>query len=144
MADLEEVQQMVEAGELEIAMDELRWILSGCSEMLEPHVLLGQIAIELENDIPLARGHFGFAFQLGEKTLEREACPGPLPGDSPRNAPWYEAARGIAWCFEKQGQPERANQIAETACRFDPSDPAEIRLMIDDLRSGGLPVVELG
>ena len=30
--DIEEVDQMVENGEMEIAVDELRWLLGGCSE----------------------------------------------------------------------------------------------------------------
>lgn len=135
---------MLEAGETEIATDEIRWLLSGCAEMLDAHVMLGQIAVVEHNDVQLARGHFGFAFQLGEKALRQANCQGPLPGDRVANAPWYEAARGLAWCFEKQGESRRADEIAGIACRFDPSDPAEIRAMLDDLRSGGLPVVELG
>ena len=135
---------MIEAGELEIATDELRWLLSGCSEMLEAHVLLGQLAIEIENDVPLARGHFGFAFQLGEKALEHASCPDPLPGALPSNASWYEAARGLAWCFEKQQRGAEADKIAQLVLRYDPSDPTEIRTMLDELRSGGLPIVQLG
>lgn len=146
--DLEEVRQMVEAGETEIATEELRYLLAGCPELLEAHVLLGQLALLADessaSDIELARGHFGFAFQLGEKALNAAGCRGPLPGDEPNNAPWHEAARGLAWCFEKQQNPKMADQIAATVKRFDPSDPAEVTAMLDELRAGGLPIVELG
>lgn len=145
--DLEEVREMIEAGETEIATDELRYLLSGCPEMVAAHVLLGQLAVEdesKESEVELARGHFGYAYQLGEKALEAYQCPGPLLSVEPGNAPWYEAARGLAWCFEKQGNPAMANQIAATAKKYDPSDPAEIMAMLDELRAGGLPIVELG
>src|SRR5262245_10893637 len=76
--DLEEVQAMVEAGEVDVAVDELRWLLSGCSEFMEAHALLGELALAGGNDVPLARGHFGFAVQLGLKTLERARVKGPV------------------------------------------------------------------
>ncbi|TWT99332.1 hypothetical protein Pla108_02690 [Botrimarina colliarenosi] len=146
--DLEEVHAMIEAGELEIATDELRYLLSGCPELLAAHVLLGQLALDADEtrpaDIELARGHFGFAFALGEKALNAKNCPGPLPGADPANAPWHEAARGLAWCLEKQSQPIMADQIATMVRRFDPTDPAEVGAMLDDLRAGGLPIIELG
>lgn len=146
--DLEEVREMIEAGETEIATDELRYLLSGCTEMIAAHVLLGQLAVESEevkpSELELARGHFGYAFQLGEKALAVGNCPGPLRGSEPINAPWYEAARGLAWCFEKQGNAPMANEIAATAKKYDPSDPAEISAMLDEIRAGGLPIVELG
>lgn len=139
---------MIEAGESEIATDELRYLLSGCPELIEGHLLLGQLAVEEDEsrkvDLELARGHFGYAFTLGEKALNAAKCPGPLPGADPANAPWHEAARGLAWCFEKQGNAPMADQIAATAKRFDPSDPAQVAAMLDELRAGGLPIVELG
>lgn len=144
--DLDEVRQMIEAGETEIATDELRYLLSGCPELLAAHVLLGQLAVDSDEskpgDIELARGHFGYAFQLGEKALQGQS--GKLPGSDPANAPWHESARGLAWCFEKQGNRPMADQIAATARRWDPTDPAEVAAMLDDLRAGGLPIVELG
>lgn len=146
--DLEEVLAMIEGGETEIAVDELRYLLSGCPELVAAHVLLGQLALEADeskpSDIELARGHFGFAFALGEKALKAAGCAGPLPGDDPANAPWHEAARGLAWCLEKQGQNTMADQVAATVRQFDPADPAEVTAMLDELRAGGLPIIELG
>ncbi|MFM8704900.1 MAG: hypothetical protein ACKOHG_13725, partial [Planctomycetia bacterium] len=60
---IEEVEAMVEAGETEIARDELVWLLSECPDHLDAHVQLGLIA--LEDGVPkLARGHFGSAYEL--------------------------------------------------------------------------------
>ena len=141
--DLEEVNDMIEAGELEVAQDELRWLLSGCSDFMAAHVLSGVVAIELGNDVPLARGHFGFAYQLGQKALRRAKCSGPLPGGQPANLPFYEAARGLAYCLEKSGKPELADEILAATQGLDPSDPADIAAMLDELRSGGAPVIDL-
>ena len=146
--DIAQVHEMLEHGELEVATDELRFLLSTCPDLLEAHVLLGQIALEADDtkpaDIELARGHFGYAFMLGEKALIAANCPGPLLGVEPANAPWHEAARGLAWCLEKQGQRAVADGVAMTVRKFDPSDPAEVAAMLDDLRAGGLPIIQLG
>jgi hypothetical protein len=141
--DLEEVSAMIEAGELEIATDELRWLLSGCSEFMAAHVLLGELAVETGNDIPLARGHFGFAYQLGQKALARQKCHGPLPGAQPANVAYYAAARGLAYCLEKQGQAAMANEIALAVKQLDPTDPAGVTALLDELRSGGAPTFNL-
>jgi hypothetical protein len=142
--DLEEVREMIAAGELEIAVDELRWVLSGCSEFMEAHELLGQLAIEKDNDLPLARGHYGFAYQLGLQTLRRAGMPTPLPYKHPANRSFHSAARGLAWCLEKMGHGALANEVAATLVELDPTDPLRVRAMLDDMRSGGLPIVELG
>ena len=59
--DLEEVRKMIDAGEVDVAVDELRWLLSGCSDFVDAHRLLGELALS-ENDLPLARAHFGYAY----------------------------------------------------------------------------------
>lgn len=141
--DLEEVRDMIDAGELEIAVDELRWILSGCSEFMAAHNLLGELAIEKDNDVPLARGHYGIAYQLGLQALRRAGMPGSLPYAHPANQPYYEAGRGLAWCLEKLGRGALADEIAKSLAELDTTDPLGIRAMLDDLRSGGLPMVEL-
>ena len=146
--DLEEVRAMIEGGEIEIALDELRFLLSGCSDFIEAHALLGEIAAQgttdADIDMELARGHFGYGFQLGERAIDITNCPGPIPGSERANAPWYDAAFGLVWCFEKQGKWAMADRIVAIACGMDPTDPAGIRAMLDDLRSGGLPMIELG
>jgi hypothetical protein len=120
--DLEEVRKMIDAGELDIAIDECRWLLQGCSDCIDAHRLLGEIALS-ENDLPLARGHFGFAFRLGQLALERAGVRGPLPYSLPANQGFHESAKGLAWCLKQLGKPEMAREAAQLALDCDASDP---------------------
>jgi hypothetical protein len=139
---LEEVQLMIDAGERDIALDELRWLLSGCAEFIAAHVLLGDLARDA-NDLPLARGHYGAGYQLGLQTLRRAKMPKPLLCSQPANRPYFEAGRGLAWCLEKLGKPQMADEVVATIIELDPTDPLHLRAVIDDLRSGGAPIVDL-
>jgi hypothetical protein len=141
--DLEEVREMIEAGELDVAIDELRWLVGGCSEFIEAHTLLGELALATDEDVALARGHFGVAVQLGLKALERAKAAGPLPCGQPANRPFFEAARGLVWCLGKLKMFDKAEELVARVVTLDPRDPLEVRKLLDDLRSGGLPVVEL-
>jgi hypothetical protein len=141
--DLEEVQAMVDAGEFDIATDELRWLLSGCPEFIAAHRLLGELALAASEDVPLARGHFGAGYQVGLTALRRAKMPSPLLYAEPANKPFFEAGRGLAWCLEKLAKPEMAEEVVETLVRLDPSDPLRARSMLDELRTGGAPVVDL-
>lgn len=141
--DLEEVREMIEAGELDVAIDELRWLVGGCSEFIEAHALLGELALATDEDVALARGHFGVAVQLGLKALERAKAAGPLPYGQPANRAFFEAARGLVWCLGKLGVFDKAEELAARVAKLDPRDPLEVQKVLDDLRSGGLPVVEL-
>lgn len=142
--DLEEVRAMIEGGELEVAADELRWLLSGCTDCIEAHLLLGDLALEMNNDVPLARGHYGYAYQLGLKAWNRAGNPTPVPYSQPANRWFLEAGRGLAWCLEKLGKPDMANEVVSILLKLDPADPLEVRHLIDSLRTGGLPIVDLG
>src|SRR5688500_15334726 len=42
--DLLEVQAMLAAGEMEVAADELRWLLEDCRDFIEAHKILGELA----------------------------------------------------------------------------------------------------
>jgi hypothetical protein len=117
---------MVEAGEVEIAQDELRWLLSGCSEFIAAHVLLGELAVA-GGDLPLARGHFGAGYQLGLQTLRRAKMPKPLLYSQPANRPFFDAARGLVECLKKLGKPQMADEIIQTMLELDPSDPLGLR-----------------
>ncbi len=140
--DLEEVRLMIDTGEHEIALDELRWLLSDCSENIAAHVLLGELAVEA-GDFPLARGHYGAAYQLGLQTLRRAKMPKPLLYAQPANRAFFEAGQGLIGSLEKLGKSAMANEIVATLMELDPSDPLEVRAMVDALRTGGAPVVEL-
>jgi hypothetical protein len=140
--DLDEVREMIEAGEMEIAVDELRWLLSGCAEFIAAHVLLGDLAREA-GDLNLARGHYGAGYQLGLQTLRRAKMPKPVLFSQAANRSFFEAGRGLVKSLEKLGKKEMAEEVVATLTEFDPSDPLHLRRMLDELRSGGAPVIDL-
>jgi hypothetical protein len=134
---------MIEAGELEIAVDELRWLLSGCPEFIAAHELLGELAVAQHDDLSLARGHFGAGYQLGLQTLRRAKMPKPLLYSQPANRPFLEAGRGLVWALEKLGRRDMAEEIVETLMQLDPSDPLRVKALVDELRTGGAPIIGL-
>ena len=124
--DLEEVRKMVEAGEIDVAVDECLWLLSGCGDCLEAHRILGEIALS-DNDLPLARAHFGHAYRLGVKAIEQAGSPAPLPYSVPANESFLESAKGLAWCLRQLGKREMAEEVVAIALRCDPSDPLALK-----------------
>ena len=92
--DLEEVREMIAASEADVAVDELRWLVETCPEMIEAHYLLGKLAVESMGDVPLGRGHFGFGYQLGERALAKAKNPAPVTALHPANRPFFDAGRG--------------------------------------------------
>ena len=141
--DLDEVRAMIEAGEYDIAVDELRWLLSGCAEFIAAHVLLGELAVAMHDDLSLARGHFGAGYQLGLQSWRRSNRPKPLLFSQPANRPFFEAGRGLAWTLEKLKRSEMANEVVQTLLALDTSDPLRVRAMMDQMRTGGSPVITL-
>ncbi len=130
--DLEEVVQMVAAGETEIARDELRWLLSECHDFLAAHKLLGEMALA-DNDVRLARGHFGYAYQIGLKAIER-ADAKLLPCSRAANRPFFEAGKGLADCLLKLGKRGLARDVVHRLLELDPSDPLKVRDLNDRSR----------
>ena len=130
--DLEEVQNMLAAGEIDVAVDELRWLLEGCSDLVQAHRLLGEIALE-EGDLRLARGHFGYAFDICKAALPPAGLPGPLPYRLPENQGLHESAKGLALCLEQLGNRDLAKQVLREMTRWDPSDPLAARAMLAQL-----------
>ncbi len=124
--DLEEVRKMLDAGEIDVAVDECRWLLQGCSDCLEAHRILGEIALG-ENDLPLARGHFGYAYRLGTLALDQVRCKGPLPYRLAANHSFFESAKGLAWCLLRLGKREMAGEVVERLLQCDPSDPLGVK-----------------
>lgn len=134
---------MIEAGELELATDELRWLVSGCSEFVEAHELLGELALSSDNDFRLARGHFGFAVELGLKALKRAKVAGPLPYQQPANRPFYLAGRGLAWCLAKLDMRPKAEELIQSLVKLDRTDPLKLRTLLDEIAVGDRPIVDL-
>ncbi|MEM9353000.1 MAG: hypothetical protein AAGA92_08300 [Planctomycetota bacterium] len=139
--DLEEVRLMIEAGEGDVAVDELRWLVGGCSEMIEAHFLLGKLAVELDGDPSLARGHFGFGHQMGAKAFRRARCPGPLSAMHPANRSFYDCGRGLAWKLRELGKTPMAIEVVEALIAMDPADPLNLSAWLDELRTDGKTVV---
>jgi hypothetical protein len=94
-------------------------------------------------DFSLARGHYGAGYQLGLQTLRRAKMPKPLLYSQLANRVFFEAGRGLIGTLEKLGKSAMANEILATLLELDPSDPLALRAMVDTLRTGGAPVVEL-
>jgi hypothetical protein len=141
--DLDEVRAMIEAGEFDVAVDELRWLLSGCAEFIAAHELLGELAVAMHGDLSLARGHFGAGYQLGLQALRRAGMPKPLLYAQPANGSFFDAGRGLVWTLEKLGRREMAQEIVETLLELDASDPLRLQALVDELRAGGGPTVDL-
>jgi hypothetical protein len=124
--DMEEVEAMLAAGEPEVARDELRWLLEGCSDFIAAHRMLAELAME-QNDLPLARAHFGYAYQIGRRGLPPQGLPGPLPYDVPANQAFLESAKGLAWCLRQLGEQKLAQEVVKHLLAWDPSDPLGVR-----------------
>lgn len=133
---------MIAEGELAVAQDELRWLLSGCSDCMEAHLLLGELALAEQSDLELARGHFGYAYQLGLRAWRRSGEPAPVPYAQLANRAFLESGRHLAWCLEKLGKSGMADEVVATLLQLDPSDSCECRRMLAELRdSGSLPLL---
>jgi tetratricopeptide (TPR) repeat protein len=140
--DIEEVGLMIDAGELEVARDELQWLLSGCTDCLDAHLLLGQLALDGQNDYELARGHFGYAYQLGLRAWRRAGEPTPVRYAQLPNRGFFEAGRALAWCLEKLNKRTMADEVVEVLVKLDPEDPLGCRKMLAELRdTGSLPML---
>lgn len=127
--DIEEVEAMVEAGEIEIARDELVWLLSECPDFLEAHVHLGLIAME-EDDLKLARGHFGRAYELCLRAFEAANNPQPIPYGLPGNRPFHEAAKGLVHCLLETGRRKVAQDVCRRIAPLDSTDPLGIARLL--------------
>ncbi len=115
--DYEEGIELRKAGDPEAARDALRFALQGCGDNIWVHVALGSIALDDFRDPSLARGHFGYAYELAEKALPGDFG-GRLPREHPSNRPLYEAVDGLARCHEALGAADLAGQLRQRAARW--------------------------
>jgi hypothetical protein len=142
--DLEEVEQMIEAGETEIARDELLWLLQDCHDFIDAHIKLGELAL-LENDLKLARGHFGYAYQIGLKAIEASGSSNNFPYNRPANQSFHEASKGLVHCLVQLGKQGMARDIVKRLTQLDPSDPLRLRDTLEGKAASchEPPIVEL-
>lgn len=132
---------MIDAGELEIARDELLWLIRDCQDFIEAHCLLGQLAL-IGNDLPLARGHFGYAYRLGLGALPAGKAPGMVPYRLSANRAFFESGKGLAWSLEQLGKRELALEVVDTLLALDPDDPLGLAEMQTRLAQGDEPAAK--
>jgi hypothetical protein len=108
--DYAEGIELRKEGDPEGAVDALRYALQGCGDNMWVHCALGWLALEDFNDPSLARGHFGYGFELALKAIPR-GFDGLLPRDHPANLPLYDAINGLIVCYEKLNEPELAEEL---------------------------------
>ena len=141
--DLEEVREMIEAGETDVAIDELRWLVERLQRIHRGPRAVGRAGT--------GRGRLrarprtlrlrGAARPQGAPAGEGELARSPY--SQPANRAFYEAGRGLATSLVKLGMTEKAVDLVEDLVRLDPSDPLKLRALFDEARTGGLPIVEL-
>jgi hypothetical protein len=115
--DYEEGMEIWKAGDPEGARDALRYALSACRDNLWIHTALGRIALEEFRDPTLARGHFGYAVELGRRALPPQFA-GVLPVDRPNNRPFFEAMDGLARSLEDLGLRGESGAIRALRARL--------------------------
>jgi hypothetical protein len=115
--DYEEGLEIWKAGDPEAARDALRYALSACHDNLWIHVALGRIALEEFRDPTLARGHFGYAVDLGRKALPQQFA-GRLPPERPANRPFYDAVEGLMRCLEALGRIDDCRRLRALLIRL--------------------------
>jgi len=120
--DFEEGMEIWRAGDPEGARDALRYALAACRDNLWIHVGLGRIALEEFNDPGLARGHFGYAVTLCERTIT-PSFSGILPLDRPSNRPFYDAVDGLIRCLDALGRRKEVAELRALRKRLSGADP---------------------
>ncbi len=108
--DYEEGMEIRAAGDPEGARDALRYALAACRDNIWIHLGLGRIALEDFRDPSLARGHFGYAVELVQRSIP-PGFSGVLPPDRPANRPFYEALDGLIQSLEATGQAADVGEL---------------------------------
>lgn len=115
--DFEEGLAIWRAGEPDEAREVLRFGLEGCGDNLWIHNALGRLALEVDGDPNLARGHFGYVVELVRRALP-PGFEGRLPADRPANRPFFEAVAGLLACYEALGRPDEVPPLRALADRL--------------------------
>ncbi len=127
--DLEDVEAMLDADEVDVARDELRWLLDGCPDNIAIHYWLGDLAMR-EQDVKLARGHYGYAYEIGHRALRSERFPTPLPGEHEANELWFAAAKQLAWCLKLMERKELLADVIKFVRHCDPANTLQLESLL--------------
>jgi hypothetical protein len=115
--DYAEGMELWREGDVESARDAFRFALQGCGDNLWVHVAFGRIALQEFKDASLARGHFGYAFELGQRALP-PGFSGRLPRHRVANRPFFDAIDGLVECYEALGKPSEAARLRDLSARL--------------------------
>ena len=105
---------------------------------------MGKIAVESQKDLELGRGHFGAGYQLGLQAWRRAEKPLPVPALHPANRVFFDCGRGLTWCLHHLEKTSLAIEVVEHLLTLDPTDPLSLRGWIDEMRTGGSDIIDLG
>ncbi|HEY2759996.1 MAG TPA: hypothetical protein VGI75_04615, partial [Pirellulales bacterium] len=89
-----------------------------------------------DGDFRLARGHYGYAYQLGIQALEKSSeftasgASQRLPYAIAANQPFYQAGRGVVECLLKMGKRNLAQDVINRLLTLDSRDPLAIRRLL--------------
>ena len=134
---------MIEAGESDVAIDELRWLVGGCSEFIEAHTLLGELALALTATSRWPAATSGSPCSSASRRSSGRKSPGRCPTRQPANRTFFEAGRGLVTCLVKLDMTAKAVELVQDLVRLDPTDPLKLRQLLDEVRTGGLPIVDI-
>lgn len=115
--DYEEAMELLREGEVESARDALRHALSGSGYFLEVHAALGKIALDDDRDPTLARGHYGYVVELGERALP-PGFRGKLSERCSVNRAFLESIAALARIYKGMGQRSMAERLLERMDRL--------------------------
>ncbi|MDX2035615.1 MAG: hypothetical protein SFX72_03105 [Isosphaeraceae bacterium] len=115
--DYAEGMELWREGDIEAARDALRFALQGCGDNMWVHVALGRIALESDRDARLARGHFGYAFELAQRAIPPNFR-GRIPMEHPSNEPLYRAIDGLLACYASMKEPALEAEVRACASRW--------------------------
>jgi tetratricopeptide (TPR) repeat protein len=115
--DYVEGLELWKAGDPEEARDALRYALEACHDNLWVHVALGDLAMQESRDPRLARGHYGYAVELVQRSLPPD-FKGRLPLDRDANRPFHNALAGLIACLRATGDSGEADDLQRLADRL--------------------------
>jgi len=129
--DMDDVRGMVKHDEIDVAIDELRWLLSDCPQLMEAHALLGILASEFDDptpdDVELALAHLECALDIGRTALNFRRLQAPLLCDRPTNRPFFQAGLTMIRLLRSQGKKDAADRLLQELIRLDPKLPLPLQ-----------------
>lgn len=144
--DLEEVDTMIAGEEYEIARDELLYLVADCRAFFAAHNLLGELAL-LDENIGVARGHFGFVIETVSRGLPPRYT-GRIPARRGYNRHIFQAGKQLARCLVALDDLKAAGDVLKQLVAWDSSE-REVRALLEEWREltnrtpEGRPLVQL-